>query len=100
MSGKTIVILGGGVGGLVTANELRRLLPQEHRIVLVERNPDHFFAPSFLWLMTGERRLEQIRCDVRSLLLPGIELELAEAQAVDIGNHRIQASSRVLPYDY
>ncbi len=60
MSGKTIVILGGGVGGLVTANELRRLLPQEHRIVLVERNSKHFFAPSFLWLMTGERRPDAV----------------------------------------
>ena len=100
MSGKTIVILGGGIGGMVAANELRRFLPQEHRIVLVERDPDHYFAPSFLWLMTGERRLEQIRCDVRSLLLPGIELELAEAQAVDIGNQHVQTSTRILPYDY
>ena len=100
MTGKTVLILGGGVGGLATANELRRLLPQEHRIVLVERNPDHFFAPSFLWLMTGERRLEQIRCDVRSLLLPGIELELTEAQAIDIVNHYVQTSTRMLAYDY
>jgi sulfide:quinone oxidoreductase len=100
MTGKTIVILGGGVGGLVTANELRRLLPQEHSIVLVEKNPDHYFAPSFLWLMTGERRLEQIRCDVRSLLLPGIELELVEARAVDMGKHQVQTSTKVLPYDY
>ena len=100
MSGKTIVILGGGIGGLVTANELRRLLPQEHRIVLVERNPDHYFAPSFLWLMTGERRLEQIRCDVKSLLLPDIEPELSEVQAVDLGKHHVQTSTRMLPYDY
>ena len=100
MSGKTIVILGGGVGGLVTANELRRLLPQEHRIVLVERNSKHFFAPSFLWLMTGERRPDQIQRDVRSLLLPGIELELAEAQTVDMGKHHVQTSARRLPYDY
>ena len=100
MSGKTIVILGGGIGGLVNANELRRLLPQEHRIILVERNPDHYFAPSFLWLMTGERRLEHIRCDVKSLLLPGIELELAEAQEVDLGKHHVQTSTRMLPYDY
>ena len=35
---KTIVILGGGVGGLVAANRLRRLLNREHRIVLVDRS--------------------------------------------------------------
>lgn len=37
MAGKTSVILGGGVGGLVTANELRKRLGKEHRVVLVDR---------------------------------------------------------------
>ena len=46
MAGKTIVILGGGVGGLVAANRLRRLLNREHRVVLVDRSPWHSFAPS------------------------------------------------------
>ena len=31
---KTVVILGGGVGGLVAAIELRKQLPREHRVVL------------------------------------------------------------------
>ncbi len=39
MSGKTIVILGGGVGGLVAANELRKRLSRVHRIVVVDREP-------------------------------------------------------------
>lgn len=46
MGGKTIAILGGGVGGLVAANELRRLLDAEHRIVLIEKSRQHAFAPS------------------------------------------------------
>ena len=53
--GQTVLILGGGVGGLVAANELRKALPDEHRVVLVEREASFAFAPSFLWLMTGDR---------------------------------------------
>ena len=100
MSGKTIVILGGGVGGLVAANELRRWLPREHRIVLVEKNTQHAFAPSFLWLMTGDRQPEQITRDVRQLARPGVEVALAEAQSIDLPNRRVTTTTQTLTYDY
>lgn len=47
MAAKTVVILGGGVGGIVAANELRARLGSGHRVVLVERNAEHAFAPSY-----------------------------------------------------
>lgn len=99
MSSKTILVLGGGVGGLVAANELRRLLPREHRIVLVEKNAQHAFAPSFLWLMTGDRRPEQITRDVRQLARPGVEVMLAEAQSIDLPNRRVVTTAQTLAYD-
>ncbi len=42
-SGKTVLILGGGVGGIVAATRLRRLLAPEHRVVLVEKEAGHNF---------------------------------------------------------
>ena len=57
---QTVLILGGGVGGLVVANQLRKALPKEHRIVVVEREAFFSFAPSFLWLMTGARTAGKI----------------------------------------
>ncbi|MCL4505012.1 MAG: NAD(P)/FAD-dependent oxidoreductase [Chloroflexi bacterium] len=100
MAGKTILVLGGGVGGLVAANELRRLLPSEHRVVLVEKDARHAFAPSFLWLMTGDRRPEQITCDVRKLLRPDVEVVLSEARAIDVANRTVQADGQGLTYDH
>ena len=35
---KQILILGGGIGGLVAANELRKKLGREHKIILIDKN--------------------------------------------------------------
>jgi len=37
MAGKTIVVLGGGMGGLAAAQQLRTLLAHEHRVIVVEK---------------------------------------------------------------
>ncbi len=96
MSGKTIVILGGGVGGLVAANELRQLLPREHRVVLVEKSAVHAFAPSFLWLMTGGRTAAQISRPLRTLVRGGVEVVQAEALGIDLAGRRIETSAQGL----
>ena len=62
---KTIIILGGGVGGIVTANELSNRLKGEHKIILIEKNKEHTFAPSYLWLMNGDRKKKQINVPLK-----------------------------------
>ncbi|MHB2033868.1 MAG: FAD-dependent oxidoreductase, partial [Gemmatimonadaceae bacterium] len=55
---RTVLVLGGGVGGVVAATRLRRGLPRTDRVVLVERETHHVFQPSLLWLAVGNRRAE------------------------------------------
>ncbi|MBI5463393.1 MAG: NAD(P)/FAD-dependent oxidoreductase, partial [Ignavibacteriales bacterium] len=100
MNTKTIVILGGGVGGIVVANELRRKLPHEHKVVLVEKNAEHAFAPSFLWLMTGDRKADKITKPIRTLVRSGVEVIHAEATGIDIPHRSITTTARTLTYDY
>jgi sulfide:quinone oxidoreductase len=100
MKDMTIVVLGGGVGGLVAANELRRLLPSRHRIVLIEKNPVHAFAPSFLWVMTGDRKPEKITTPLRSLLRPGVEVIQAAATTIDVASRSVVTSAQVVSFDY
>ena len=45
MPGKAVLILGGGVGGLVTANKLRQRLGREHQVVLLDHESKHIFWP-------------------------------------------------------
>lgn len=99
MAGQTVVIVGGGIAGIVAANKLARLLPQGHRVVLVERSAKHAFAPSFLWLVTGDRRAAQITRDLRGLLRPRVELVQGSAQAVDLSARRVDTDADNLAYD-
>lgn len=100
MSGKTVLILGGGVGGLVAANELRRLLPEGNRIVLVDKQAEHAFAPSYLWLMTGERRKEQITRSLHQLVRPGVEVVQGDVGSIDLANRSVRTGWHRLAPDY
>jgi sulfide:quinone oxidoreductase len=99
MAGRTAIVLGGGVGGLTAANELRRLLSSEHRVVLVERERDHLFAPSLLWLMVGDRRREQVTRPLRALLHRRVELVHGDVTCIDPERRTITAGERELAYD-
>ena len=92
MSGNkaTVLILGGGVGGLVAANALRNQLGKNHRIVLVEREANHLFTPSLLWLMTGLRKPEQIRRELARLKRKGIEVVQGEISRIDPSTRSLQ----------
>ena len=104
MAGKTIVILGGGVGGVVAASRLRQLLGREHRIVIVDRSVWHSFAPSFTWLMLGWRKPERISRDLRSLQRKGIDVLLGEVTGLEIAGRKVtvlvDSQQQELRYDY
>lgn len=80
---RTVLILGAGIGGISLATRLRKLLPREHRIALVDREADHLFAPSLLWLMTGDREAAQITRPLDALASRGIEVIRGEVQRID-----------------
>ena len=100
MASKTVVILGGGIGGIVAANDLRRKLSAEHRVVLVERNAEHAFAPSFLWLMTGDRRPEDIRRPLANLLQQGVEFVHGSVEGLDLARQQVATTAGNIGYDY
>lgn len=100
MAAKSIVILGGGVGGIVVANRLRSRLSAEHRVVVIEKSAEHAFAPSFLWLMTGDRRPDQVRRPLKSLLSGGVELRIATAEGIDLKARKVQTSAGNVEFEY
>ena len=99
MAGRSVLVLGGGVGGVVAANELRRRLDPRDRVMVVEREARHLFQPSLAWLMVGRRRPERISRPLGGLLTSGVELLAAEVRAVDPLRRSVDTNAGALPFD-
>lgn len=59
-----ILILGGGFGGLVVAEELSKSLGKEHRITLVSTNTKFTFYPALVHLAFGDFEPDDITFDL------------------------------------
>jgi len=97
---RTVLILGGGIGGHVAANVLRRKLGKEHKIILVDRKTKYEFTPSYLWLMMGWREPHQITKDLSLLNRKGIECINGQVLKVDPANRLVKTDVKEIAYDY
>ncbi len=100
MPPKTIVVLGAGVGGLETAHQLRRRLPKEHKVVLVDRKESQSFCFTYPWLMLGQREAQGISMPLAGISRKGILFIRAEVSSIDVSQGKVKAGSVELGYDY
>ncbi len=97
--GKTVIVLGGGSGGVVAANTLRKLLSREHRIVLIDKESEHLFAPSLLWLMIGDRKPSKISRPLKRLERKGVEVIHGEIRKIDPESRTVQVNNKMITGD-
>ena len=100
MASQTVLILGGGTGGIVAARRLRSKLSSEHRVVLVDRSANYAFAQSFPWLVMGWRSPQQISRPLVSLRKKDIEVITGEVARIDLAGRVVAVDSEEVPYDH
>jgi sulfide:quinone oxidoreductase len=96
----SILVLGGGAGGSVIATELRRLLPAEHKVAVVERADRFVLGASLLRVLVGERRPEDVTRPVAALSRRGIDVVTANVERIDPARRRAVVGGRELEADH
>jgi sulfide:quinone oxidoreductase len=96
---RQVLVLGAGVGGLVVADRLRELLPDEDRIVVVDRAADRVLGLSLLWVMRGWRTPEQVRFTPSAIDRAGIDVVATEVDEILLGERRVTTRAGELEYD-
>ena len=98
---KRIVILGGGTGGTLLANRLRRRFDDEYlQIDVVDRDDVHVYQPGLLFVPFGLADPDEIVRPRRRQLHKGIGFHQVEIESVELDAERVHlADGSSLPYD-
>ena len=98
---KRIVVLGGGTGGTIVANRLRRRFPSDElEIHVVDRDDEHLYQPGLLFVPFGLARTESLVRSRAAQLRRGIVFDRTEVEHVDPGaNAVLLADGKRLEYD-
>jgi sulfide:quinone oxidoreductase len=83
-----ILILGGGVGGTLTANLLVKKLRAridrgEVELTVIDQTGSHVYQPGFMYIAMGGERAKNLQRPERSLLDRRVQLVVGEVVAVD-----------------
>jgi sulfide:quinone oxidoreductase len=96
------VILGAGFGGLTAANMLRKGLSAEHHHIVVIDKKDYFLmGVVHLWILGGNRRLEDSKVSLSNLKKKGIEFLQDDVIQIDFQKKIVRTKlSKQIEYDY
>ncbi|MFD1684225.1 NAD(P)/FAD-dependent oxidoreductase [Halobellus litoreus] len=100
-----IVIVGGGTGGTVLANDLAdRLEPEleagEIQVTLVNDDPDHVYKPVWLYVPFGQREPDDGRRRLRSLVDDAVDVRIDRVTDIDTDAKQLRYHEGDEPVDY
>ena len=100
MSGRRVVVLGGGTGGTMVANRLRRRLSDEAEIHVVDRDDHHVYQPGLLFVPFGLAHVDELVRPRQRQLAGGVVFHEREVDHVDLDRESVLLDDgTLLAYD-
>ena len=100
-----ILIVGGGMGGTILANNLGRRLTNELRsgkvrLTMLSASDRHMYQPGLLYLAVGRMTPDELYRDQASLLEPGIDFQVDPVEEFRLDKNEVKTKSgRTHSYD-
>jgi sulfide:quinone oxidoreductase len=99
-----ILIVGGGMGGTILANNLARRLHAELKsgkvkLTLLSASDQHMYQPGLLYLALGRMTPDELYRDQASLLEPGIAFLVDPVEEFQLDQNRVKTKSGTV-FDY
>ena len=93
-----ILIVGGGMGGTILANNLARRLRNELKtgkasITMLSASDKHMYQPGLLYVAVGKMNPSELYRDQASLLEPSIEFKVDPVVEFDLDNNNVKSQS-------
>lgn len=97
---KKALILGGGVGGIVASNVLKKALGNDIDVTVVDKEASHYYASSYPLLLIGKRKPEDISRKLNRLERKGVKFFQARVTGLNLPGRQAVTNRGILPYDY
>jgi sulfide:quinone oxidoreductase len=100
---KTFLILGAGTAGTMIAKKMsQKLDPQQWRIIVVDRNEQHYYQPGFLFLPFGSYKPQDVVQPKRRYIPSRVEFILSDIERIEPDANRVllTENKRIISYDY
>lgn len=86
-----VIVLGAGTGGMAGAYEIREILPDEHRVTVINEREDFQFVPSNPWIAVGWRQRPEVSFPIRPYLeKKNIEFIASAVTEIDAANNLLR----------
>jgi len=97
---KNIVVLGGGTAGTIISNNLRRHLPDEWNITVIDRDDRHIYQPGLLFVPFGLQKSKTLVKPRQKYFLPRVTFVMDEISHIDPETKRVKTKKHEFPYDF
>ena len=100
-----ILVVGGGMGGTILANNLARRLTAELRsgkvrLTMLSASDRHMYQPGLLYLAVGRMTPDELYRDQASLLEPGIDFHVDPVEEFRLDKNEVKTKGgKVIGYD-